>query len=118
VLEARCGVSFAQQDVYLNVAGGLRISEPAADLAAAAALLSSLSGAALPSRHVYFGEISLSGAVRPAAHTMTRLKEARKLGFERAILPAAGDVEAAPAGIALERVAHLKHLADSRLPCQ
>jgi predicted ATP-dependent serine protease len=49
---------------------------------------------------------------------MTRLKEARKLGFERAILPAAGDVEAAPAGIALERVAHLKHLADSRLPCQ
>jgi DNA repair protein RadA/Sms len=111
-------VSFAQHDVYLNVAGGLRISEPAADLAAAAALLSSLSGVALPPRHVHFGEISLSGAVRPAAHTMTRLREARKLGFERAIMPAAGEVDAAAAGLVLERVAHLKHLADSLLPCQ
>jgi DNA repair protein RadA/Sms len=118
VLEARCAVSFAQHDVYLNVAGGLRISEPAADLAAAAALLSSLSGVALPPRHVHFGEISLSGAVRPAAHTMTRLREARKLGFERAIMPAAGEVDAAAAGLVLERVAHLKHLADSLLPCQ
>jgi DNA repair protein RadA/Sms len=118
VLEARCGVSFAQHDVYLNVAGGLRISEPAADLAAAAALLSSLSGVALPSRHVYFGEISLSGAIRPAAHTMTRLKEGHKLGFERAIMPAAGEVDASAAGLALERIAHLKHLADGWLPCQ
>ena len=66
VLEARCGVSFASHDVYLNVAGGLKIAEPAADLAAAAALLSSFSGVALPSDRIYFGEISLSGAVRAA----------------------------------------------------
>jgi DNA repair protein RadA/Sms len=118
VLEARCGVSLAQHDVYLNVAGGLRVSEPAADLAAAAALLSSLSGVALPPRQIYFGEISLSGAVRAAAHTMTRLKEGQKLGFNRAILPVAGDVEASTVSLALERVAHLKHLADRLLPCQ
>jgi DNA repair protein RadA/Sms len=118
VLEARCRVSFAQHDVYLNVAGGLRITEPAADLAAAAALLSSLSGVALPPRHIYFGEISLSGAIRAAAHTVTRLKEGYKLGFERAVLPAAGDVDGGAAGLRLERVAHLKHLADGLLPCQ
>ena len=66
VLEARCGVSFAGQDVYLNVAGGLKINEPAADLAAAAALLSSISGVAIPRDTVHFGEVSLSGAVRAA----------------------------------------------------
>ena len=81
VLDARCGVSFSSHDVYLNVAGGLKIVEPAADLAAAAALLSSFSGAALPPDNVYFGEISLSGAVRPASHMTSRLKEAQKLGF-------------------------------------
>src|SRR5690606_14916332 len=81
VLDARCGVSFGQNDVYLNVAGGLKITEPAADLAAAAALLSSISGVALPQNQVFFGEISLSGAVRAAAHMTTRLKEAQKLGF-------------------------------------
>ncbi|HXF54084.1 MAG TPA: DNA repair protein RadA [Hyphomicrobiaceae bacterium] len=118
VLEARCGVSFAQHDVFLNVAGGLRIAEPAADLAAAAALLSSLSAVALPPRQIYFGEISLSGAVRPAAHTMARLKEGRKLGFEHAVVPAAGELDGAVAGLELERIAHLKQLADRLLPCQ
>ncbi|MCP1197998.1 DNA repair protein RadA [Notoacmeibacter sp. MSK16QG-6] len=88
VLEAHCGVRFSQHDVYLNVAGGYRISEPAADMAAAAALVSSLAGLALPADCVYFGEISLSGAVRPVGHSVQRLKEARKLGFERAVLPA------------------------------
>ena len=96
VLEAHCGVRLGQHDVYLNVAGGYRISEPAADLAVAAALVSSLSGKALPADGVYFGEISLSGAVRPVAHAGQRLKEAEKLGFGQAVLPAAsGDVPAA-----------------------
>ncbi len=117
VLDARCGVSLAQHDVYLNVAGGLKITEPAADLAAAAALLSSLSGDALPSDHVYFGEISLSGAVRAAGHMTTRLKEAQKLGFKRAVVPAAGDLEAGATRIGLERLSHLKELAESVGPC-
>ncbi|MCG6885147.1 MAG: DNA repair protein RadA [Silicimonas sp.] len=87
VLESRCGIPFAGLDVYLNVAGGLRISEPAADLAVAAALLSAREDAALPRRTVVFGEISLSGSVRPVGQTETRLKEAEKLGFEAAIVP-------------------------------
>ncbi len=88
VLEAHCGVRLGAHDVYLNVAGGYRIGEPAADLAVAAALVSSLAGLALPSGSVYFGEISLSGAVRPVSHAQQRLKEAEKLGFAEAVLPA------------------------------
>jgi DNA repair protein RadA/Sms len=86
VLEAHCGIRLGQHDVYLNVAGGYRISEPAADLAVASALVSSLAGIALPADSVYFGEISLSGAVRAVSHTAQRLKEAEKLGFPRAAL--------------------------------
>ena len=93
VLEAHAGLKLGQHDVYLNVAGGLKIAEPAADLAAAAALVSSLVGASLPADAVYFGEIGLSGAVRPATHAGLRLKEAAKLGFRRAIAPPAGDRE-------------------------
>lgn len=84
VLEARCGVSFAGRDVFLNIAGGLKISEPAADLAVAAALLSSLSGQPTPKASVFFGEISLSAAVRPVARSDVRLNEAQKLGFRHA----------------------------------
>src|SRR6185503_7640165 len=84
VLDAHCGVRLGNHDVYLNVAGGLRIQEPAADLAVAAALVSSLAGAALPADAVYFGEVSLSGSVRPVAQSAARLKEAAKLGFARA----------------------------------
>ena len=85
VLEARCGVSFGGKDVYLNVAGGLKINEPAADLAVAAALASSVFDTPLPADCVVFGEISLSGDVRTASRTDARLKEAAKLGFKRAI---------------------------------
>jgi DNA repair protein RadA/Sms len=88
VLEARCGLGFGTRDVYLNVAGGLRISEPAADLAAAAALASSALDAALPQDCVVFGEVSLSGDVRPVSRMEARLKEAAKLGFSRALGPA------------------------------
>jgi DNA repair protein RadA/Sms len=94
VLEARCGLGFGDRDVYLNVAGGLRISEPAADLAAAAALASSALDQALPQDCVVFGEISLSGEVRPVGRMDSRLKEAAKLGFRRALGPK--DLEAAP----------------------
>jgi DNA repair protein RadA/Sms len=89
VLEARCGVRLAGHDVYLNVAGGLKLGDPAADLAAAAALLSSFTGRPAPEDTVYFGEVSLTGAVRAVGHMDQRLKEAAKLGFMRAVVPAA-----------------------------
>ena len=92
VLEARCGIPFAGLDVYLNVAGGLKIGEPAADLAVAAALLSAREDVALPEKTVVFGEISLSGALRPASQTENRLKEAQKLGFTAAIAPTGGKI--------------------------
>ena len=85
VLESRCGVRIGANDIYLNVAGGLKINEPAADLAVAAALISSLTGAPLPSDTVYFGEISLAGGVRPVVHAGLRLREAQKLGFGAAV---------------------------------
>ncbi|HBD90254.1 MAG TPA: DNA repair protein RadA [Gemmobacter sp.] len=87
VLEARCGIPFTGLDVFLNVAGGMRVSEPAADLAVAAALLSAREDVAIPPDMVLFGEISLSGALRPVGQTENRLKEAAKLGFSQAVLP-------------------------------
>jgi DNA repair protein RadA/Sms len=87
VLEARVGISFAGLDVFLNVAGGLRVTEPAADLAVAGAILSAREDVAIPPDMVLFGEISLSGALRPVGQTENRLKEASKLGFSQAIAP-------------------------------
>jgi DNA repair protein RadA/Sms len=117
VLDARCGVSFSSHDVYLNVAGGLKITEPAGDLAAAAALLSSISGVALPRDAVYFGEVSLSGAVRAASLQTQRLKEASKLGFSSAVIPETGDAELSGAKLTLSRISHLKALAATALAC-
>jgi DNA repair protein RadA/Sms len=110
VLEAHCGVRLSGHDVYLNVAGGLRIQEPAADVAAAAALVSSLTRAPLPPDAVYFGEVSLSGAVRPVAQTAARLKEAQKLGFGRAVVPEAARAETSESGLALMPVGTLVNL--------
>jgi DNA repair protein RadA/Sms len=111
VLEAHCGVRLSGHDVYLNVAGGLRINEPAADMAAAAALVSSLANAPLPADAVYFGEVSLSGAIRPVAQTAARLKEAVKLGFKRAVIPEAARAEAAgDSGLRTTTVANLASL--------
>jgi DNA repair protein RadA/Sms len=93
VLDARAGLAMSGSDVYLNVAGGLKVGEPAADLAAAAALISSLTGKPLPKDTVYFGEISLSGDVRPAPQPELRLKEAAKLGFSVAVVPKGLKVE-------------------------
>ena len=87
VLEARCGLNFSSAEVYLNVAGGYRLTDPAADLAVAAALVSALADRPLPAQAAWFGEISLAGEVRPVAHSSIRLKEAAKLGFSRAYGP-------------------------------
>ncbi|ATP21650.1 DNA repair protein RadA [Sphingobium yanoikuyae] len=90
VLEARCGLSFSTCEVYLNVAGGYRLSDPAADLAVAAALMSALSERPVPADVVLFGEIALSSEIRPVSHTPLRLRESAKLGFNRAFVPASG----------------------------
>ena len=89
VLEARCGLSFSACEVYLNIAGGYRVQDPAADLAVAAALISALSERPVPVDAVVFGEVALSGEIRPVAHGALRLKESGKLGFERALVPTA-----------------------------
>ncbi|MGR7996659.1 DNA repair protein RadA [Xanthobacter sp. ZOL 2024] len=109
VLDARCGVRLGGHDVYLNVAGGLRIGEPAADLAVAAALVSSLTGAPLPADAVYFGEASLTGAVRPVSQGPARLKEAAKLGFARAVIPAGGQ-EGADGLVEIDSISSLAQL--------
>lgn len=87
VFETRCGVAFGNRDVYLSVAGGYRMSEPAGDLAAAAALASSALDVPAPSSTVFFGEVALSGAIRPVGRMDARLKEAARLGFNCAFAP-------------------------------
>ena len=114
VLEARCGVSIGANDVYLNVAGGLRISEPAADLAVAAAVVSSLADQPVPPDMAVFGEIGLGGEVRPVSQREARLREAAKLGFRSALVPRgrAGTASAPrPAdGIVVDEIEHLADL--------
>jgi DNA repair protein RadA/Sms len=109
VLETRYQMRFGSHDVYLNVAGGLRLAEPAADLAVAAALISSRAGVATPPESVYFGEVSLSGAVRPVTQTMMRLNEAERLGFSQAVLPA-GSREGVRSTLSLNEVTTLADL--------
>jgi DNA repair protein RadA/Sms len=118
VLEARCGLQIGARDIYLNVAGGLRITEPAADLAVASALVSALTLEPVPADTVVFGEIGLSGEVRPVGQAEARLKEAAKLGFAAAITPprralrqAQGrDAAGKETGITLLELAHLRQL--------
>ena len=112
VLEARCGISFASTEVYLNVAGGYRLSDPAADLAVAAALVSALSERPIPAGTVVLGEVALSGEIRPVAHAGLRLKEAAKLGFDRAWSPKGVE---APEGLSAERYERLGALVDKIL---
>ena len=114
VLETRCGLKLAMNDVYLNVAGGLRIGEPAADLAVAAALISAASDTPTDPAMVFFGEIGLSGELRQVAQADLRLKEAAKLGFTAAACPrrvAGGAANlAVPAGLKLKEIGHLSDL--------
>jgi DNA repair protein RadA/Sms len=113
VLEARCGLSFSTAEVYLNIAGGYRVSDPAADLAVAAALVSALAEKPVPAESVAFGEVALSGELRPVSHGNLRLKEAAKLGFEQALVPASlsGD----KAGLRLTGFRRLGELVDHLL---
>jgi DNA repair protein RadA/Sms len=111
VLDARCGLAIGANDIYLNVAGGLRVSEPAADLAVAAALISALTEQPVPADTVVFGEIGLSGEVRAVSQTEARLKEAAKLGFAGALTPPRrGSKGARDGGIRLREIAHLRDL--------
>ena len=93
VLEARCGLNFSSAEVYLNVAGGYRLTDPAADLAVAAALVSALADKPLPAEAAWFGEVSLAGEVRNVAHAAIRMREAAKLGFARTFGPAGADAD-------------------------
>ena len=87
VLQTHCNMRLADKEVYLNVAGGMKISEPAADLAVAAAIASSLANTPIASGGIIFGEIGLSGEVRQVSQPGLRLKEAEKLGFTYGIVP-------------------------------
>ena len=110
VLEARCGLNFSSAEVYLNVAGGYRLSDPAADIAVAAALVSALADKPLPSGAVWFGEVSLAGEVRPVAHAGMRLREAAKLGFSEAVLPPDSGQDVS--GMRQQAAPHLSRLVD------
>jgi DNA repair protein RadA/Sms len=112
VLEARCGLSFATSEVYLNIAGGYRLTDPGADLAVAAALVSALSERPVPNESIVFGEIALSGEVRQVAHAGLRLKEAAKLGFDRAWVPSQSK---GADGISTTQFANVRGLVDQIL---
>jgi DNA repair protein RadA/Sms len=108
VLHRHAGVACYDQDVFVNAVGGVRIGEPAADLAVLLAVVSSFRGRALPSKLVVFGEVGLAGEVRPAPRGQERLREAAKLGFNRALIPRANAPKQGVEGIeviAVERLA-------------
>ena len=110
VLESRCGLNFSSAEVYLNVAGGYRLADPAADLAVAAALVSALADKPLTDRSVWFGEVSLAGEIRPVSHGGLRLREARKLGFTSGFGPA--DAADRPDGFSYRGLSILPNLVD------
>jgi DNA repair protein RadA/Sms len=110
VLDARCGLTIGANDIYLNVAGGLRIAEPAADLAVAAALVSALTQNPVPAETVVFGEIGLSGEIRAVSQTDARLKEAGKLGFARALTPPRRGKAPRDGALAIREIGHLREL--------
>jgi DNA repair protein RadA/Sms len=111
VLEARCGLNFSSAEVYLNVAGGYRLADPAADIAVAAALVSALGDKPLPKDAVWFGEVSLAGEVRPVAHASVRQREAAKLGFGKAVGPA-GSITSTDKGLRYDGLTLLPNLVD------
>lgn len=112
VLETRTGLRISGNDIFLNIAGGIRISEPAADMAVAAALISAMTGEPLPRESIFFGEIGLAGEIRQVAQPDLRLKEAAKLGFREAVIPARKKKDGAVAGIAMRELSHVADLAE------
>ena len=114
VLETRCGISLVNKDIYLNVAGGLRVTEPACDMAVATAIISSLTQRAVPADMIIFGEIGLSGEIRAVPQPDLRLKEAEKLGFERALIPPSRQEKPLKkSSMRLTHIGHLKTLAET-----
>jgi DNA repair protein RadA/Sms len=109
VLEARAGMPLGDREVYLNVAGGYKINDPSADMAAASALISARLDVTLPLDTIFIGEVGLSGDIRPVPHTAMRLREAVKLGFTRAVLPKTEGVEAVE-GLNLTPISHISGL--------
>ncbi|MBV8166185.1 MAG: DNA repair protein RadA, partial [Alphaproteobacteria bacterium] len=116
-----CGFAIAGNDVYLNVAGGLRVGEPAADLAVAAALVSGVTGVPVPHDAVVFGEIGLAGEVRQVGQSDARLKEALRLGFQQALVPArrkGGARKGGSDGLALREIDRLADLVELLTPAE
>jgi len=107
VLGVRFGLNLSSHEVYLSVAGGLKITDPAADLAVVAALISAAANKSLPTKSIFFGEVGLSGEVRKVAQTEARIKEASKLGFKRVFCAASHDLKGS-----VEPIIHLKQLKD------
>ena len=112
VLHRHAGIACFDQDVFLNAVGGVRIVEPGADLAVTLAVVSSLRSRALPGKHVVFGEIGLAGEVRPVQRGQERLREAAKLGFTHAIIPAANKPKQPIAGLEVVAVERLVEAVD------
>lgn len=114
VLETRCGLHFSGYDMFLNIAGGIRISEPAADMAVAASLISALSGQVLPADTLFFGEIGLAGELRQVSQADLRIKEAAKLGFKNVVIPKPKKPFSASLKkmITIHEVSHIRDLAD------
>lgn len=108
VLQTRYGIFLGDKEVYLNIAGGLRVNEPAADLAVAAALLSSAANIPLPQKSIIFGELGLSGEVRMVAQSDVRLREAEKLGFSKGIVP--NGVKYKNNSFILDGIGHIREL--------
>ncbi|HTG53276.1 MAG TPA: DNA repair protein RadA, partial [Gemmatimonadaceae bacterium] len=110
VLDKRAGLSFAPLDVFVNVVGGLRVQEPAGDLAIAAALASSVHDRALAHDAVFLGEVGLAGEIRPVSQAERRIAEAEKMGMRTVYLGARGVPRRAPAGVTLRGVATVHEL--------
>jgi DNA repair protein RadA/Sms len=114
LLERRLGLPMSSHDIFVNVAGGLRVTEPAADLGVVAALISAFRDRPLPHDAVFFGEVGLAGEVRSVSRPEARLAEARDLGFHRAFVP--GSTVQRPetgSGVEIRRVAHVGELLDA-----
>lgn len=112
VLQTRCGLRLGDKEVYLNIAGGIKVTEPAADLAVAAAIISALTDIPFKNSTVIFGEVGLSGEIRPVSHIDARLTEAEKLGFSAAIFPERNEVKKSRSHnpVTLTQLKHIQQL--------
>ena len=113
VLHRHAGIACFDQDVFVNAVGGVRITEPAADLAVLLAIVSSLRNKPLPGKLVVFGEVGLAGEVRPVQRGVERLKEAAKLGFTRAVIPRANAPKQPIAGMEIMPVSRLEEAVEN-----